>query len=57
MQNTGSARKSRRMKWMEQVAHIDMTYRATVSVGKPKGKRSLGRYKRKKKNNIHVDFN
>jgi hypothetical protein len=49
--------KSRRMKWAGHVTHMEEgrgVYR--VSVGKPEGKRPLGRPRHRWENNIKMDF-
>jgi hypothetical protein len=49
--------KSRRMRWMEHVARMGegrSVYR--VLVGRPEGKRPLGRIRRRLENNIKIDL-
>ena len=49
--------KSRRLRWTRHVARIEQSRNAyRVSVGKPEGKRPLGRPKRRWEDNIKMDL-
>jgi hypothetical protein len=49
--------KSRRMRWAGQVARMgEKSNEYGILVGKPKGKRSLGRPRSRRKNNIKMDL-
>jgi hypothetical protein len=49
--------KSRRMRWAGHVARMGETRKAyRISVGKPEGKRPLGRPRRRWVDNIKIDF-
>jgi len=54
--NTVRVMKSRRMKWTEHVARMEMRGVYRVLVGKPKGTRPLGRPRRRWENNIKTDL-
>jgi hypothetical protein len=47
---------SRRMKWAGNVARMEKRNAYTILVGKPEGKRPLGRSRRKCTNNIKTNF-
>jgi hypothetical protein len=52
-----SAIKSRRMRWVDNIVHMEERRRAyMVSVGKPEGKRLLGRPWSRWENNIKVNL-
>jgi hypothetical protein len=49
--------KSRRMRWMGHVARMKLKRNAfRLLVGKPEGKRTLGRQRRRRVNNIRMDL-
>ena len=48
---------SRRLRWAGHVAHMEQSINSyTVLVGKPEGKRTLGRSRRRWEDNIKMDF-
>jgi hypothetical protein len=49
--------KSRNMKWAGNVATVEAKMKAfRILVGKPEGKRPLGRPRRERKDNIRIDL-
>jgi hypothetical protein len=48
--------KSRRMRWAGHVARMGKSNAYTLLVGKPEGKRPLGRPRRKWMNNVRIDL-
>jgi hypothetical protein len=48
--------KSRRMRWVGHVARMEEMRNAYILVGKPEGKRPLGRPRRRWKGNITIDL-
>jgi hypothetical protein len=56
-QNIVGIIKSRRMKWAGDVTHMGEKWNAYgILVGKPEGKRPLGRIRRKWEDNINIDL-
>ena len=47
--------KSRRLRWTGHVARMEETRKASVLVGRPEGRRTLGRRRRRLDNNITMD--
>jgi hypothetical protein len=49
--------KSRRLRWAENVERmLEVRYANTILVGKPEGKRALGRLRRRWEDNIKIDL-